>query len=87
MILIISIPVTVALFGYRHQCLADCARIQRIGRHLERLGLLQRDVENDYLTENAFEADALTPLHSASITYRIALGPQRGGKFSRCRPC
>lgn len=41
---------------------------QRIGRHLERQGLLQRDVENDYLTEDAFEADALTPLHSASIT-------------------
>jgi hypothetical protein len=30
---------------------------QRIGRHLERQGLLQRDVENDYLTEDAFEAD------------------------------
>ena len=53
---------------------------QRIGRHLERQGLLQRDVENDYLTEDAFEADALTPLHSASITYRIALGPQQGRK-------
>jgi len=37
-------------------------------------------VENDYLTEDAFEADALTPLHSASITYRIALGPQQGRK-------
>jgi ribosomal protein S27E len=53
---------------------------QRIGRHLERQGLLQRDVENDYLTEDAFESDALTPLHSASITYRIALGPQQGRK-------
>jgi len=53
---------------------------RRIGRHLERQGLLQRDVENDYLTEDAFEADALTPLHSASITYRIALGPQQGRK-------
>jgi len=53
---------------------------QRIARHLERQGLLQRDVENDYLTEDAFEADALTPLHSASITYRIALGPQQGRK-------
>jgi len=31
---------------------------QRIGRHLERQGLLQRDVENDYLTEDAFE-----PMH------------------------
>jgi ribosomal protein S27E len=53
---------------------------RRIGRHLERQGLLQRDVENDYLTEDAFEADALTPLQSASITYRIALGPQQGRK-------
>lgn len=41
---------------------------------------MQRDVENDYLTEDAFEADALTPLHSASITYRIVLGPQQGRK-------
>ena len=53
---------------------------QRIGRHLERQGLLQRDAENDYLTEDAFEVDALTPLHSASITYRITLGPHRGRK-------
>ena len=53
---------------------------RRIGRHLERQGLMQRDVENDYLTEDAFEADALTPLQSASITYRIALGPQAGAE-------
>jgi hypothetical protein len=37
-------------------------------------------VQNDYPTEDAFEADGLTPLHSASITYRIALGPQQGRK-------
>jgi hypothetical protein len=37
-------------------------------------------VENDYLTEDVFEAAALTPLHSASITYRTALGPQQGRK-------
>ena len=55
---------------------------QRIGRHLERQGLLQRDAENDYLTEDAFEADAVMPLHSASITYRIALGPQKGRKVA-----
>ena len=53
---------------------------QRIGRHRSRQGLLQRDVANDYLTENAFEPAALTPLASASITYRIALGPQQGRK-------
>jgi len=34
---------------------------QRVGRHLERQGLLQRDVENDYLTEDAFEAATLPP--------------------------
>ena len=48
---------------------------RRIVRHLERQGLLQRDMENDYLTGEAFEVDALTPLHSFSITYRIAFGP------------
>jgi len=47
--------------------------------------MLQRDEENDYLTEDAFETDALTPLHSASITYRIPLGPQQGRKVSSFR--
>lgn len=52
---------------------------ERVGRHRSRQGLLlQRDVENDYLTEDAFEADGLTSLHGASITHRIALAPQQG---------
>ena len=60
---------------------------RRIGRHLERQGLLQRGVESDYLTEDAFEVDALKPLHSASIIYLIALGPEQGHRSSLCEPC
>ncbi|EED35935.1 hypothetical protein NOR51B_1883 [Luminiphilus syltensis NOR5-1B] len=37
-------------------------------------------MENDYPAETAFKADALTALHGAPITYRVALGPQQGRK-------
>jgi hypothetical protein len=50
--------------------------------YLERLGLLERDVENSYLAlEQCDEdADAMPDLYGHSITYRIALGSQRGKK-------
>lgn len=43
-----------------------CSPPQHIGRHVEGEGLLQRDVENDHLAEDAFEADALTALRLKS---------------------
>jgi hypothetical protein len=52
----------------------------RIGRSLERSGLITRDVENTYL---AFDPDQEAPMHGllgASITYRIATGPREGQK-------
>ena len=53
---------------------------QRIGRFLERQGLLERDVENSYLASDAVDEDPMTQLLGHSITYRIAVGPQAGRK-------
>jgi hypothetical protein len=52
----------------------------RIGRFLERQGLLERDVENRYLAGDAVEAGPMDQLLGHSITYRIAVGPQQGRK-------
>lgn len=53
---------------------------RRIGRFLERQGLLERDAENSYLAGDALEAGPLEQLLGSSITYRIAVGPQQGRK-------
>jgi hypothetical protein len=52
----------------------------RVGRFLERQGLLERDAENSYLASDAVDDDPMTPLLGHSITYRIAVGPQAGRK-------
>jgi len=56
----------------------------RIGRHLERRGLLVRDMEHSYLAlepgTREQEQETLEELQSHSITYRIALGPHKGRK-------
>ena len=51
---------------------------RRVGRFLERQGLLARDVENSYLTSDAVDEEPMNPLLGHSITYRIAVGPQAG---------
>jgi len=48
----------------------------RVGRFLERQGLLERGAENSYLASDAVDDDPMTPLLGHSITYRIAVGPQ-----------
>ena len=54
---------------------------QRIGRFLERQGLLERDAENCYLAEEDVDAEPMEQLLGHSITYRIAVGgPQQGRK-------
>ena len=56
---------------------------QRVGRYLERQGLLERDTGNIFLTRKAVDAsdeDPSNQLLGSSITYRIALGPQQGRK-------
>ena len=52
----------------------------RVGRFLERQGLLERDMENSYLASDAVDEDSMTPLLGHSITYRIAVGSQAGRK-------
>jgi hypothetical protein len=53
---------------------------ERVGRHLERQGLLERDAENGYLALEPEGEEALAPVLGSSITYRIALGPHQGRK-------
>ena len=50
---------------------------RRVGRFLERQGLLERDAENSYLAGEAVEAGPMDQLLGHSITYRIAVGPRR----------
>ena len=53
---------------------------ERIGRSLERSGLITRDIENAYLTFDPGEEAPINSLLGASITYRIATGPREGQK-------
>jgi len=52
----------------------------RVGRFLERQGLLERDAENGYLATDAVNEDPINTLLGHSITYRIAVGPHQGRK-------
>ncbi|MBK6286682.1 MAG: transposase [Gammaproteobacteria bacterium] len=54
---------------------------ERVGRALERMGLLQRDAESAWLELPSVEdTDAIRQLLGSSVTYRIAVGPQAGRK-------
>jgi hypothetical protein len=53
---------------------------RRVGRYLERQGLIERDAENTYLRLDGVDEDPRAQLLGHSITYRIAVGPQRGRK-------
>jgi hypothetical protein len=52
----------------------------RIGRSLERSGLITRDIENAYLAFDPGEEAPINALLGHSITYRIATGPREGQK-------
>jgi len=53
---------------------------ERIARLLEREGYLERDSEDGRLLLDGFDDDVLNELQGSSITYRIAVGSQRGKK-------
>jgi len=53
---------------------------ERIGRSLERSGLITRDIENAYLAFDPGAEESINGLLGASITYRIATGPREGQK-------
>jgi hypothetical protein len=52
----------------------------RIGRVLERRGLVERDMENAWLATQGAEGP-LDDLIGDSITYRVAMGPRAGQKL------
>lgn len=50
---------------------------QRVGRCLERQGLLEHDAESAWLEFDPTEdTDAMPHLLGSSVSYRIAVGPQ-----------
>jgi hypothetical protein len=53
---------------------------RRVGRFLERQGLVERDAENSYLAGDTLDEDPMNQLSGHSITYRIGVGPQAGRK-------
>ena len=60
---------------------------QRVGRFLQRQGLLERDVENPCLSEFALDDEPMAALLTHSISYRIAVGPRAGRKvFTLLQP-
>jgi hypothetical protein len=74
--------------GFRHVPAPTSAELQelvqqiaeRIGRILEKRGLIERDMENAWLTTDG-PGGALDDLIGHSITYRIAVGPRAGQKL------
>ena len=70
----VSAPVRTELEVLVHQI------SQRVGRHLERKGLLERDLESSELTLDPDEDDGMNALLGHSITYRVAVGPRAGQK-------
>ena len=54
---------------------------QRVGRCLERQGLLEQDAENARLDiDPAEDNDPMPQILVSSVSYRIAVGPQQGRK-------
>jgi hypothetical protein len=52
----------------------------RIARYLERRGILQRDEESSHLLLDGIDDDPMQPLIGCSVSYRIAVGSQKGRK-------
>jgi len=52
----------------------------RIARYLENVGLVESDMESSYLNLPLDHEDSLLQLQGASVSYRIAMGPQQGQK-------
>ncbi|WP_232366469.1 hypothetical protein [Salinimonas sediminis] len=58
-----------------------------IAAYLEKRGLIQRDMDNTFLDLPMDDEDFLLPLQAASVSYRIAVGPDKGKKYLPCKPC
>jgi hypothetical protein len=56
-------------------------RLEHLFAHyLERQGPLERGAENSYLVGDELDSGPMAHLQGASISYRVAVGSQRGGK-------
>ncbi len=54
---------------------------KRVGRCLERQGLLERNAESAWLDlEPVEDTDAMPQILGSSVSYRVAVGPQQGRK-------
>ena len=53
---------------------------KRVSRYLEQAGYLYRDAESEYLDLTPEEDDAMHSIIGASVTYRLAFGPNAGRK-------
>ena len=59
---------------------------QRLGRCLERQGLLEQDTERAWMElDLAEDTDAMPQILGSSVPYRIAIGPQQGRKACMIR--
>jgi len=58
---------------------------RRVGRFLQRQGLLESDAENRYVSADAVDDESMAHLQGHSITYRIAVGPYQGRKVFTLR--
>jgi pyruvate/2-oxoglutarate dehydrogenase complex dihydrolipoamide acyltransferase (E2) component len=84
----VYLPVDGAAPVFRHVPRPTGAELQvlvqqiaaRVGRLLERRGIVERDIENAWLAGDG-EAGPLDDLIGHSITYRIAVGPRAGQKL------
>lgn len=47
---------------------------------MERGGILERDIENSYLTLEDQDEDSMQQVLGCSVSYRVAIGPQQGRK-------
>ncbi|WP_226992156.1 hypothetical protein [Aliiglaciecola lipolytica] len=59
---------------------------QRIAQYLEKVGLLERDMENSLLNLPADDEDSLLQLQGASASCRIAMSPQKDKKCLHYKP-
>jgi hypothetical protein len=75
---LVFVPVPAPSAGELRQLVQQIAT--RVGRSLERAGLITRDIENAYLAFDPAEESPLHALLGSSITYRIATGPREGQK-------
>src|SRR5438046_4451714 len=52
----------------------------RVAKYLERAGLISRDADNSFFTDEALTNDEMIQHQGNSVNYKISIGPQKGKK-------